>query len=387
MVKINCNERIFMRRIIYLLAAVLFTTTFIGCEGDFRPRAVGTLGDAVVVMDSTQFDSETAQAIRDVYGQGIQTLPAWEPMMDLRFEDFRNNDELERLRKNKNLIIAAPINDSTNTAEFVRALLSDEVKQEVEQGNLFAFPLQNEWYKDQFTVILTSTSDSLLAQKIRRSKETLADQLLQKEFQRRKEEMYARAEQTQVSDSLWSKYGWMMRVQHDWRPNIDTIYTEDGIDNHFYTMRRNLPDNRRWFWAWWINDAPPKDVLSPQWINAKRDSLMRKWIRGTRDSSYVTTDYEHFPVTTDTLTIDGREAYETRGVWRMTYDAMAGPFVNMTIYDELNDRLFMLEFGQFAPKYRADKRRFVRQFQVMLRTFESDSSWNDNQQNMTVSGE
>ena len=70
----------------------------------------------------------------------------------------------------------------------------------------------------------------------------------------------------------------------------------------------------------------------------------------------------------------------------MTQDAMAGPFVNMMIYDELNDRLFMLEFGQFAPKY--DKRRFVRQFQAMLRTFESDSSWNQNQeQQMTVGGE
>lgn len=387
MVKSNCNEHNFMRRIIYLFAAVAFTTTIISCEGDFRPQAVGTLGEAVVVMDSTQFDSETAKAIRDVYGQGIQTLPAWEPMMDLRFEDFSNNDELERLRKNKNLIVAAPINDSTNTAEFVRALLSEEVTQEVKQGNLFAFPLQNEWYKDQFTVILTSTSDSLLAQKIRSSEETLTDQILKKEFQRRKAEMYARAEQTEISDSLWTKYGWMMRVQHDWRPNIDTTYTENGNEQHFLTMRRNLPDNRRWFWAWWINDAPPKEVLSPQWINAKRDTLMRKWIRGTRDSSYVTTDYEHFPVTTDTLTIDGHEAYETRGVWRMTYDAMAGPFVNMTIYDELNDRLFMLEFGQFAPKYRADKRRFVRQFQVMLRTFESDSSWNNNQQNMTISGE
>ncbi|HLR32659.1 MAG TPA: DUF4837 family protein, partial [Fodinibius sp.] len=65
--------------------------------------------------------------------------------------------------------------------------------------------------------------------------------------------------------------------------------------------------------------------------------------------------------------------YETLGTWRMTNDAMGGPFANFTIYDENTERLFILEFGQFAPKY--DKRRFVRQFRTMLRTFSSDSTW------------
>lgn len=386
MVKNKFNELITMKRTIYLLAAITFTAFLANCGGDYRPQATGGFGEAVVIMDSTQFESETAQAIREVYGQGIQTMPQWEPMMDLRFQDFSTNDELERLRKNKNIIIAAPIDDSTNTAEFVRALLSAEVEEQVKQGNAFAFPLQNQWYKNQWSIILTAPNDSVLARNIRQSKETLANQIMEKEFQRWTAEIYAAAEQTDISDSLWTNHGWMMRVQHDWRPNVDTTFTENGVENNFITMRRNLPDNQRWFWAWWINDAPPQDSLSAQWINAKRDSLMERFIRGTRDSSYVTTDYEHHPVNTDTLSLDGRPAYETRGVWRMTQDAMAGPFVNMTIYDELNDRLFMLEFGQFAPKY--DKRRFVRQFQAMLRTFESDSSWSQNQQQqMTVGGE
>jgi hypothetical protein len=55
---------------------------------------------------------------------------------------------------------------------------------------------------------------------------------------------------------------------------------------------------------------------------------------------------------------------------------MAGPFVNFTIYDKETSRLFMLEFAQFAPKY--NKRRFVREFRAMLRTFESDSTWQGN---------
>lgn len=365
-----------------LIIAIFFAA---GCEGDFRPQAKGSFGEAIVIMDSTKWDSQTAQAIRDVYGGGIQTLPNWEPKMDLRFRDFKNNAQLEDLREHKNIIIAATIDDSTNTADFVRALLSDQVEREVKKGNVFAFPLRNEWYKNQWSVILTSTSDSLLARKIRRSGEILSEQLINRELQRWTAEIYEKAEQTDIEDSLWTKYGWKIRVQHDWRVNIDTTYQANGKKNHFFTMRRNLPDNQRWFWAWWINDVPPQDTLDPSWINAKRDSLMERWIRGTREESFVTTDYEHHPVTTDTLTIDGHPAYETRGVWMMTNDAMAGPFVNMTIYDKHQGRLFMLEFGQFAPKY--DKRRFVRQFQAMLRTFESDSSWTSTENNIADNGE
>lgn len=356
------------------ILTLLMLVFLASCGGDYRQRAVGQPGAAVVVMDSTQWQSATANAIREVYSQGIFTLPGYEPMMDLRFRDFKNNAELERLRKSKNLIIAAPITDSTNTAEFIRALLSEDVEEEVKDGNNFAFPLEDQWYRDQWSIILTSTSDSALAQKILNSKQTLADALLQVELDRWTTEIYEKGEQNAEEDSLWQEHGWKIRIQHDWRKNIDTTFTADGRTNHFLTMRRNLPTNQRWFWAWWINDVPSDIALSPEWINAKRDSLMRRWIRGTRDSSYVTTDYEHHPVETDTLQVDGHPAYETLGVWTMVNDAMAGPFANMTIHDQENDRLFMLEFGQFAPKY--DKRRFVRQFRAMLRTFESDSTRN-----------
>lgn len=51
-----------------------------------------------------------------------------------------------------------------------------------------------------------------------------------------------------------------------------------------------------------------------------------------------------------------------------------------TIYGEEADRLYMLKFGQFAPKF--DKQQFVRQFRTMLRTF--DSTWQVTQNQITV---
>ncbi|MCW9707210.1 DUF4837 family protein [Fodinibius salsisoli] len=363
-----------MKTFCKLSILLLIATIWVSCDGDYRQKARGGFGEAVVIMDSTEWKSETAEALRQTYGEGIATLPTLplEPLFDLQFRDFKNNDELEQLKRFKNIIIAAPIDDSTNTAEWVRALLSDEVENQVRNGESFAFPLQNKWYKDQWTMILTAPTDTALARQIQNSEKTLTDNLFEKEFQRWNEEVYGQGEQVELSDSLWTNHGWKIRIQHDWIKNIDTTYTENGEESHFLTMRRVLPENNRWFWAWWKDDVQDISYLDDNWINSKRDSLMKKWIRGSRDSSYVTTEYGR-PVETEVFEMDGDLTHETLGTWRMTKDAMGGPFVNFTIYDEEADRLFILEFGQHAPKFK--KRRFVRQFRTMLRTFTSDSTW------------
>lgn len=354
------------------VALLIISVLMLNCDGDYRKKATGGFGDVVVVMDSTNFESETANAIRQTFGKWIQTIPGNPPMYDLSFRDFNNNAQLEQIKRNKNIIIAAPIDDSTNVGDFVRALLDDQVEQRVEEGSSFAFPFEDQWYRDQWTIILSSSSDSLLAEKIRNSSQTLTNNLLEKEFARWEEEIYERGEQTAISDSLWENNGWRIRVQHDWSHNIDTTHTENGDTYYFTTMRRALPDNDRWFWAWWKEDVTSIEYLDDEWINAKRDSLMEKWIRGSREQSYVTTEYRR-PVNTRSFELNGDLAYETLGTWQMTNDAMGGPFVNLTVYDEETKRLFMMEFAQFAPRY--NKRRFVRQFRTMLRTFEVDSTW------------
>jgi hypothetical protein len=42
------------------------------------------------------------------------------------------------------------------------------------------------------------------------------------------------------------------------------------------------------------------------------------------------------------------------------------------MYDEAQRRLYFLDFGQFAPKYRL--RRFVYQFEAIARTFRTASN-------------
>ncbi|NBC02268.1 MAG: DUF4837 family protein [Bacteroidetes bacterium] len=358
-----------------LVLTVIGIGFFAACEGDYRSRSIGAVDEVYVVMDSTDWNSETALALEETFGAGIRTLPSPEPTYDLTFREFKTNDQLDNIQNLKNLIFAAPIDSENNVGRLIRALLSDDVEERVREGESFAFPIEDQWVRDQWVLILTSNSDSSLAQKIRNSESSLVSHLMEQEFERREYEIYRRGEQVAISDSLWNEHGWKVRMQHDYIQTVDT--------SNVAVFRRSLPENDRWMMAWWQDDVEGIGFIDSEWINATRDSLLQKYVQGTREGSYVTTEYDsrRNVITTQMNRDDRIIGYETLGTWRMTNDFMGGPFVNFTYYDPRTERLFMIEYGQFAPSVR--KRRFVRQFRTMGRTFESDSTWNNESESIT----
>lgn len=345
-----------------LIAAIALT---VACDGDFREMAKGNARDFIVVMDSTQWESETANAIRDTFGKGVFTLPNPEEYYNLTFMQIRSRNQLERIRNSKNIIFASAIDADDNVGRQVRAFLEDGVKEKVREGESFAFPIEDQWFRDQYALILSSSSDSALAQKIRNSEQALLSSALEKELKRWDYFVYEKKEQTQYSDSLWDEHGFKVRFQHDYIKSVDTT--------NFTTYRRDLPNNTRWMWIWWKDDVNDISFIDNDWINNTRDSLMQQYIKGSRDDNYVATEYRR-PVETNTFEKGRLFGYETLGTWQMINAAMGGPFVNFTYYDADTRRLFMVEYSQFAPGV-STKLPFVRQFRAMGRTFESDSTW------------
>lgn len=350
-------------RFLFCLSFLSLVACTLACNGDFRERAKGDTREFFIVMDSADWDSETSNALRETFGKYVFTLPNPEPYYDLTFVQIRSRSQLERIMGYKNIIFAAPIDDSTTVAAQVRAFLDESTEQRVRDGESFAFPLLDQWYKDQYSLILSSNSDSALAYKIRNTETALLTNALDKELLRWNWFVYEKKEQTQYSDSLWNDHGFMVRIQHDYIKRIDTT--------NFISYRRFLPDNDRWMWVWWQDDINDISFLDDDWINRTRDSLNQQFIKGRTDSMFITTEYRR-PVESNSFQKARYLGYETLGTWQMINGAMGGPFVNFTYYDESTSRLFMVEYSQFAPSVRK-KLRFVRQFRAMGRTFKADS--------------
>jgi hypothetical protein len=351
------------KHILILITSVVVLVGLSACQADFRPEARGGFSEVLVVMDSSKVNSKTATALRNTFGAPLMTLPRPEPRFDLVFRDLRTTQDIDLMQSHKNVIVVATLDEDSNVGTYMRSILAENVKESVRQGRSFYFTHDNLWARNQWVLILTSTSDEELAEKILNNESRLMANLREKELERWHAYVYRRAEQVDLSNEILERHGWTFRIQHDYRVGADTL--------NFMTFRRYLHDNDRWIWVWWKDDFHDFDEIDKDWINNTRDSLNQHFIKGSVDEKFVTTEYRR-AIEHRFLTLSGKNAFETRGRWTMVNDLMGGPFVNYTFYDEENNRLYMMEYAQFAPRW--DLRRFVYQFEAMARTFVSDPS-------------
>lgn len=353
----------------FLLSTVLLFL-LVGCEGDFRPKATGPEGEITVVMDSSHWTGAPGEALRENVAPWVQTLPVTERYFQLRHLELTDERMFERVKDLKNVIIAAPLNDSTNETTFLRRRLSDEAEQAILNGQTAVVSKPNLWRRSQRIYYVSAASPEDLAQTFRQRGEEVRRTFKEATLQRMNEEMYDEARRSALEDTLMNRHGFAVNVQHDFQIAVDTTTESEG----FVWLRRILAKTRREFFVYYTDDIGP-DEITPEWIYATRDSLTRRHLRGNVQG-FVNIDYRR-PLETEQISFLDRYGYETRGLWYMATPVDGsnelrpvgggGPFVTYTFYDQDTDRVYVLDGSVFAPDY--DKLDFLRQMEVMARTF------------------
>lgn len=356
----------------WLLVGTLFTSLlfFSGCEGDYRPRATGPEGEIVVVMDSSYWTGAPGEALRANVTPWVETLPVSERAFQLRHLELTDERTYERIQDLKNVIIAAPLSDSTNETSFLRRRLSDEAEQAILNGQTAVVSKPNLWRRSQRIYYVAAATPEALAETFRTQGSEIRETFTDVTLQRMDHEMYEEDRRSALEDSLMRRHGFAVNVQSDFQIAIDTTTESEG----FVWLRRLLAQTRREFFVYYVENVSP-DQITPEWIYNTRDSLTRRHLRGNVQG-FVKIDYRR-PLKTEQHSFLGRYAYDTRGLWYMVAPigegnelqpiGGGGPFVNYTFYDQATDRVYMLDGSIFAPDH--DKIGLLRQMEVMARTF------------------
>jgi len=353
-----------------LLLFLLPLSTLVSCEGDYRPRAVGEEGVLTVVMDSSHWTEAMGEALRENITPWVNTLPVSERYFELKHLELSSEQIYERVQKLKNVIIAAPLSDSTNEANFLRRRLSDKAEQAILNGQTAVVNKPNLWRRSQRVYYVTAATPKALAQALRNQGPDIRSTFKDVTLQRLRREMYDGERRFATEDSLMKRHGFAVNLQTDFVTAVDTTTASSG----FVWLRRRLAKTRREFFVYYIEDASP-DRITPEWIYATRDSLTRKYFRGNV-TGFARIDYRR-PLNTEQTSFLERYGYRTRGLWYIVTPVEeggkfrpvggGGPFITYTFYDQATDRIYMLDGSVFAPDF--DKMRFVRQMEVMAKTF------------------
>lgn len=352
-----------------LAAVVLLVLALTGCgnsDADYRPLAIGKEGTITVVIDSTKWRGPVGDALRNTIGAYVGTLPAPEPLFDLRPVTLASPAQLEELRQQKNVVFVAVLADSTNESTYLRNVFAAEAQEAIRNGQAAVVARQNLWRRGQQVYYVAGQTDEQTAEAILAHGPAMRRTFNEITRVRTQAEMFSRGRQTHIEDTLMARHGFAVNVQHDYRIATDTT--------GFVWLRRLLSDTWRGLFVHYIENANP-DVLTPEWIYATRDSLTKQYMLGNV-RGWVEIDRRR-PLETENIGFLGRFGYETRGLWHMAErdengDLIleaggGGPFLTYTFYDEPSRRIYMIDGMVFAPGF--DKREFLRQLEVIAHTF------------------
>lgn len=354
-------------KLLSILLLVLGGVVFSGCESiEYRPSAVGREGEIVVVMDSTNWEGELGDAVREHVAPYLGTLPAPEREFEIRRISINSQKTLESLQKQKNVIFVAPLSEDTPEARFLKSRLDEEATAAIKGGGTSVISKRDLWRKDQQIVYLLGETDSSLVALLAERGDDIRYTFNVITRERVGEDMFKKGRQPKIEADLMRKHGFAVNAQHDYFSAIDST--------NFVWLRRVVSsDSWRSLFVYYIEDFNPNS-LTPEWVYEALERLTETWIRGNMDG-FVSIDFRR-ELNTENIDFLGHFAYETRGLWHMVGRdpekgiveyGMGGPFLNYTFYDESSRRLYMIDGMVFAPGY--DKREFLRQMEVISHTF------------------
>ena len=114
-----------------------------------------------------------------------------------------------------------------------------------------------------------------------------------------------------------------------------------------------------------------KNQLTKESLIHVRDSVMKKYMKGSVKGSYMKTVSDTLAPIFETEKLwKGNYVFELRGQYAMEGDFRGGPFVSFTMVDESKNRIITIEGHVFCPKF--TKRPFMMEVETMMNTFYFD---------------
>ena len=323
-----------------LILAVLFSlSSLYSCVEDVKnkeikkARSVGGTSEVILItQNDSQWNGQIGQCVRDFFEQEQYGLP--QPERNFKVAHINIDAFNDMFKKHRNLIICKIDNDITNPL----------------------VETQKNWMSEpQFVIRITAPSEESWIKTFESQKDGLKllfDQNERERFQ----EFFRPTTDSKIVSQIKKQFGVTMNIPEGYFIGVDK--------DNFMWIRKETDVMSM---AFMIYELPYKDTadLNPDNIIRVRDSIVKKYIPGPIDNSYMTTDKEFIKPAFKTLPkFPAGYAVETRGLWNLVGDFMAGPFVSYSIVNPEHTKIITAEGWIYYPN--KDKRDLLRQQESIL---------------------
>ena len=304
----------------------------------------GEMDDIYVFADRNLYNL-CEKDIAASLGRIIDT-PQHEPVFNVIYKDFL---EFSDYYRNPNILMLAALEDSGEVSDYVRRMLDSATLQGVRDGVYWIFNKKNPWFSDQNLVIAIANDSGELSARINFGTEDLFMTFHSVFIEQLKHDLYAKMEQKKLSEELQEKYGFNIRIQHDY------YVTYESNEDRLIRMNRVHPN--RWLSISWSES--PVDSLTEEIVVAERMRTSKLFA----DPSLIYPEYNTFETGFDGIP----GSLFLRGLWGTEANIGGGPFFTYAVRDDSSGVVYFIDGSVFAPEYR--KMPFIKQLEIMAGTF------------------
>ena len=303
---------------------LFFLITALSCSDNQQkllPASSGNINNISVVTNDELWEGAVGEVIRENFGRPIYGLPQIEPIFSLSH---------------------IPSKVFSGFATKSRTILKIDVSE-----NEGVFNFKNTYASPQRIIQITANSPDKIIEIINENLNSIYSTMYFNEIQEKQRRISKNLNKTQA---IKKNTGVSLK--------FPSAYRVAKADTNFVWIRRDIETGS-------VNLFIHRQTnQTEQSIIEKRDSISKIYIPGPVENTHMSTDLIYTPNTQE-INMGGKQVFETRGLWEIEDQFMAGPFLNFQI--KLGDDDFIMLDG-FVYSPGSTKREYIFELEAIMRS-------------------
>ena len=290
-------------------------------QQNLLPASSGNINNISVVTNDELWEGAVGEVIRESFGRPIYGLPQIEPAFSLSH---------------------IPSKVFSGFATKSRTILKVDISE-----NEGVFNFKNTYASPQRIIQITANSADKIIEIINENLNSIYSTMYFNEIQEKQRRISKNLNKTKA---VINNTGVSLK--------FPSAYRVAKADTNFVWIRRDIETGS-------VNLFIHRQTnLTEQSIIEKRDSISKIYIPGPVENTYMSTDLIYTPNTQE-INVGGKQVFETRGLWEIESQFMAGPFLNFQIKLG-DDDYIMLDGFVYSPG--STKREYIFELEAIMRS-------------------
>jgi len=309
---------------LYRIYTLFIILVFFSCsesKESLLPSSSGNINNISVVINNELWDGTVGEVIRESLSRPIYGLPQIEPVFSLNH---------------------IPSKIFSGFATKSRTILKIDIS---EKEGLFSF--KNSYASPQRIIQITAKTPEKIISIIKENLNSIFSSLYFSEIKEKQRRISKNLNQTK---SVFEITGVSLR--------FPSAYRVAKVDSNFVWIRRDIETGSVNLFISRQSNKTNKSIIET------RDSISKRYIPGPTENSFMATDLMYKPNTQE-IYIGDKQVSETRGLWEVSGQFMAGPFLNYMIEIDEAETLILDGFV-YSPG--TNKRNYIFELEAIIRS-------------------